>query len=87
MASTVALMIAAVSSSQIKPDASKSLWPSVTSKKVAGHWQPPDCQAFADNIVPLSGRLSWRPFSLRRWLPNADRKSSSAGRAPHWLAN
>jgi hypothetical protein len=33
MASIVALMIAAVSSSQTKPDESKSLWPSLTSKK------------------------------------------------------
>ena len=33
MASTVALIIASVSSSQTKPDASKSLWPFLTSKK------------------------------------------------------
>jgi hypothetical protein len=36
MASTVALMIASVSSSQTKPDESKSLWPSLTSKKYRG---------------------------------------------------
>lgn len=59
-ASTVALMIAAVSSPQTKPDESKSLRPFLTSKKVARHCQPPDCQAPCREHCSDTSRLSWR---------------------------
>jgi hypothetical protein len=54
MASTVALMIASVSSSQTKPDESKSLWPSLTSKKYRGHIRPPVCQVLPDSNVRIA---------------------------------
>jgi hypothetical protein len=58
MASTVALMIAATSSSQTKPDESKSLWPSATSKKYRGMGNL-QLGKLPETIMFRTGRLSW----------------------------
>jgi hypothetical protein len=47
-------MIASVSSSQTKPVASKSPWPSLTSKKYRGHIRPPVCQVLPDSNVRIA---------------------------------
>jgi hypothetical protein len=52
MASTVALMIAATSLAQTKPDESKSLWPSATSKKYRGMGDLQGWQVVRNNNVP-----------------------------------
>lgn len=68
MASTVALMIAAISSSQTNPDEIKKPVAVLDIKKVPGRWQPLVRQVLPDSIVP--NRLPTR--GLKQTMGNCE---------------